>query len=98
MQVEPRFSRPATAWSTSPGKERHQWLGCPMGTCSILMWLTSLAIWPSWHSQAGADASERAVACECSSPTLPVDPRGMAVVVVEALGYGCSSPTLPLGP
>jgi hypothetical protein len=62
------------------------------------MWLTSLAIGPLWHRQAEAEASGRAVACECSSPTLPVGPWGMVVVVVEALGYGCSSPTLPLGP
>jgi hypothetical protein len=55
------------------------------------MWLTSLAIGPLWHSQAEAEASGHAVACECSSPTLPVsdlpvpaDPWGMAVVVVEA--------------
>jgi hypothetical protein len=66
--------------------------------CSILMWLTSLAIGPLWHSQAEAEASGRVVACEYSSPTLPVGPWGMVVVVVEALGYGCSSPTLPLGP
>jgi hypothetical protein len=62
------------------------------------MWLTSLAIGPLWHSQAEAEASGRAVACECSTPTLPVGPWGMVVVVVEAQGYGCSSPTLPLGP
>jgi hypothetical protein len=70
----------------------------PLRHCSILKWLTSLAIVPLWHSQAEAEASGRAVACECSSPTPPVGPWGMVVVVVEALGYGCSSPTLPLGP
>jgi hypothetical protein len=49
------------------------------------MWLTSLAIGPLWHSQVEAEASGHAVACECSSPTLPLGSWGMAVVVVEAL-------------
>jgi hypothetical protein len=62
------------------------------------MWLTSLAIGPLWHSQAEAEASGNAVACECTLPTLPVDPWDMVVLVVESAGYGCSSPTLPLGP